>query len=81
MAVHENGHGDVVIRQERDDRWGVPVQDAERIAQAIIEKVHEIEARLAGDEQPAETATSCAGRAEGCGIGRALEVSTGRDSG
>jgi hypothetical protein len=44
IAVHENPNGDVVVRQERDaledeDRFvAIPVQDAELIAQAIIEK-------------------------------------------
>jgi hypothetical protein len=48
IAVHENPCGDVVIRQERDayedeDRWvAIPVQDAELIAQAIIDKAEEI---------------------------------------
>jgi hypothetical protein len=59
VGVHENGYGHIVIRQERDDpmgeddRWvAVPVKDAEQVAQAIIDKVREIEAGLAGDEQP-----------------------------
>jgi hypothetical protein len=48
VAVHENPYGDVVIRQERDalegeDRYVVvPIQDAEYVAQAIIDKVKEI---------------------------------------
>jgi len=48
IAVHENPYGDVVIRQERDsmeedDHWVVvPVQDAELVAQAIIDKANEI---------------------------------------
>jgi hypothetical protein len=48
VAVHENPYGDVVIRQERDameedDHWVVvPVQDAELVAQAIIDKAREI---------------------------------------
>src|SRR5690242_6973469 len=48
IAVHENPFGDVVIRQERDaldeeDHWVViPVQDAELVAQAIIDKATEI---------------------------------------
>jgi hypothetical protein len=48
IAVHENPYGDVVVRQEageleEDDHWVViPVQDAELIAQAIIEKAREI---------------------------------------
>ena len=59
VAVHENGYGDIVIRQEpdhpmeEDDRCvAVPLQNAERVAWAIIDKVREIEARRAGDEQP-----------------------------
>ena len=46
--MHENAYGDVVIRQERDaledeDQFVVvPVQDAELVAQAIIEKAQEI---------------------------------------
>ncbi len=50
VAVHENPYGDVVIRQERDaleddDHWVVvPVQDAELVAQAIIDKAAEIKA-------------------------------------
>jgi hypothetical protein len=42
IAVHENGYGDVVIRQERDDpmeeddRWvAVPVHDAYRVLRAF----------------------------------------------
>jgi hypothetical protein len=48
IAVHENPYGDVVIRQERDpleedDHWVVvPIQDAEHVARAIIDKVAEI---------------------------------------
>lgn len=48
VAVHENPFGDVVTRQERDameedDHWVVvPVQDAELVAQAIIDKANEI---------------------------------------
>jgi hypothetical protein len=48
IAVHENPYGDVVVRQERDalddeDHWVViPVQDAELVAQAIIDKAAEI---------------------------------------
>ena len=38
--------------EENDRCVAVPVRDAERVAQAIIDKVREIEARLAGDEQP-----------------------------
>ena len=54
IAVHENPYGDVVVRQERDalddeDHWVViPVQDAELVAQAIIEKAAEIK-RVAAD--------------------------------
>jgi hypothetical protein len=48
IAVHENELGDVVIRQERDaledeDRFVVvPIQDAEYVARAIIDKAKEI---------------------------------------
>jgi hypothetical protein len=55
IAVHENPYGDVVIRQERDameddDHWVVvPVQDAELVAQAIIDKANEIKR---GDPPP-----------------------------
>jgi hypothetical protein len=48
IAVHENDLGDVVIRQERDaledeDHFVVvPVQDAELIAKAIVNKANEI---------------------------------------
>jgi hypothetical protein len=48
IAVHENELGDVVIRQERDaledeDRYVVvPIQDAEYVARAIIDKAKEI---------------------------------------
>ena len=48
IAVHENPYGDVVVRQERDameedDHWIViPMQDAELVAQAIIDKANEI---------------------------------------
>jgi hypothetical protein len=57
IAVHENPYGDVVVRQERealeeDDHWVViPVQDAELIAQAIIDKASQIKAEWKGDEQ------------------------------
>ena len=50
VAVHENPYGDVVIRQERDaledeDRYVVvPIQDAEYVARAIIDKAKEIKA-------------------------------------
>jgi hypothetical protein len=59
IAVHENPYGDVVIRQERDaleddDHWVVvPVQDAELVAQAIIDKAAEIKR---GDRPPAPQA-------------------------
>src|SRR5260370_34388465 len=55
LAVHENPFGDVVIRQERDaledeDHFVVvPVQDAELIAQAIIEKAREIKEGWSND--------------------------------
>jgi hypothetical protein len=50
VAVHDNLYGDVVIRQERDaleedDSFVVvPIQDAEHVARAIIDKVKEIKA-------------------------------------
>lgn len=56
IAVHENPYGDVVVRQERDalddeDQWVViPVQDAEIVAQAIIDKATEIK-KLAFDQR------------------------------
>src|SRR5450631_2941011 len=56
IAVHENPNGDVVVRQERDaledeDRFvAIPVQDAELIAQAIIEKAREIKEGWSGDD-------------------------------
>ena len=59
IAVHENPYGDVVIRQERDaleedDHWVVmPVQDAELVAQVIIDKAREIKR---GDVPPAKPA-------------------------
>ena len=58
--MHENTYGDVVIRQERDaledeDQFVVvPVQDAELVAQAIIEKAREIKR---GDVPPAKPAS------------------------
>jgi hypothetical protein len=58
VAVHENPYGDVVVRQEgdaleEDDHWVViPVQDAELIAQAIIDKANQIKAEWKGDEPP-----------------------------
>jgi hypothetical protein len=48
IAVHENELGDVVVRQERDaledeDRFvAIPIQDAEYVARAIIDKAKEI---------------------------------------
>jgi hypothetical protein len=60
IAVHENPYGDVVVRQERDaleddDQWVViPVQDAELVAQAIIDKANAIKAKANG-ERPAES--------------------------
>jgi hypothetical protein len=59
IAVHENPYGDVVIRQERDAMedegyWVVvPVQDAELVAQAIIDKAQEIKR---GNPPPARPA-------------------------
>jgi hypothetical protein len=50
VAVHDNAYGDVVIRQERGephngDAWiALPLQDAELIAYAIIDKAAEIKA-------------------------------------
>jgi hypothetical protein len=58
VAVHENPYGDVVVRQERDaleddDHWVViPVQDAELIAQAIIDKAKEIKEGCGSDRPP-----------------------------
>jgi hypothetical protein len=58
IAVYENPHGDVVVRQEgdaleEDDHWVViPVQDAELIAQAIIEKAREIKEGWSNDRPP-----------------------------
>ena len=57
VAVHENVYGDVVIRQERDamedeDHYvAIPVQDAELIAKAIVDKAKEIK-RGWGDQRP-----------------------------
>jgi len=60
VAVHENPYGDVVIRQERDaleddDHFVVvPVQDAELIAKAIVDKAKEIKEGWSRDRpQPA----------------------------
>jgi hypothetical protein len=58
VAVHENPFGDVVIRQERDaledeDRYVVaPVQDAELIAKAIVDKAKEIKEGWGADRPP-----------------------------
>jgi hypothetical protein len=60
IAVHENPYGDVVIRQERDaleddDHWLViPVQDAEYVAKAIIDKANAIKAAPAEPAQERE---------------------------
>lgn len=57
IAVHENSYGDVVVRQERDalddeDHWVViPVQDAELVAQAIVDKAAEIKKGAADRQQ------------------------------
>jgi hypothetical protein len=57
VAVHENPYGDVVIRQERDaleedDHWVViPVQDAELVAQATVEKAKEIKSLSIAERQ------------------------------
>jgi hypothetical protein len=59
IAVHENPYGDVVVRQERDaleedDNWVViPVQDAELVAQAIIDKAREIKRGVVPPAKPA----------------------------
>jgi hypothetical protein len=48
IAVHENPNGDVVVRQERgqledkDQTVCIPIQDAEYIAKAIVDKAKEI---------------------------------------
>ena len=58
VAVHENPYGDVVIRQEgdameEDDHWVVvPIQDAEYVAQAIIDKAKEIKEGWDADRPP-----------------------------
>jgi len=60
IAVHENPYGDVVIRQERDaleddDHWVVvPVQDAELVAQAILDKAKEIKSGWDAERQQPE---------------------------
>jgi hypothetical protein len=57
IAVYENPHGDVVVRQEgdaleEDDHWVViPVQDAELVAQAIVEKAKEIKSLSIAERQ------------------------------
>jgi hypothetical protein len=57
VAIHENPYGDVVVRQEadaleEDDNWVViPVQDAELIAQAIIDKAKEIKSLSPAERQ------------------------------
>jgi hypothetical protein len=57
VAVHENPYGDVVVRQEgdaleEDDHWVViPVQDAELVAQAIVEKAKEIKSLSIAERQ------------------------------
>src|SRR3979490_855390 len=58
VAVHENVYGDVVVRQERDaledeDHWvAIPVQDAELIAKAIVDKAKEIKEGWGADRPP-----------------------------
>jgi hypothetical protein len=58
IAVHENPYGDVVIRQERDaledeDHFVVvPVQDAELVAKAIIDKAADIKRNWTAAEKP-----------------------------
>jgi hypothetical protein len=57
IGVHENPHSDIVIRQERDaledeDHFVVvPLQDAELIAQAIVDKVKEIRSLSPAERQ------------------------------
>jgi hypothetical protein len=57
VAVHENPYGDVVIRQERDALEDedhvvvVPIQDAELVAQAIVEKAKEIKSLSIAERQ------------------------------
>jgi hypothetical protein len=57
VAVHENPYGDVVVRQEGDaleddDHWVViPVQDAELVARAIVEKAKEIKSLSLAERQ------------------------------
>jgi len=56
IAIHENPFGDVAIRQERDALEDedhvvvIPIQDAELIAQSIIEKAREIKEGWSGDD-------------------------------
>ena len=62
IALHKNSYGDVMIRQEADVLEDddqvvvVPVQDAELVAQAIIEKAREIKAAAKAEhgDPPAE---------------------------
>jgi hypothetical protein len=62
IAVHENELGDVVIRQERDaledeDHFVVvPVQDAELIAKAIVDKAKEIKRGWVDQRPPQQPA-------------------------
>jgi hypothetical protein len=62
LAVHENPFGDVVVRQERgeleeDDHWVViPVQDAELIAKAIVDKAREIKEGWSSDDDRPQSA-------------------------
>jgi hypothetical protein len=57
IGIHENPHGDVVIRQERgpledeDQTVVIPLQDAELIAQAIVDKVKEIRSLSPAERQ------------------------------
>lgn len=58
VAVHENVHGDIVVRQERDAMEEddnvvvVPVHDAELVAQAIIDKAREVRRANQVDGKP-----------------------------
>ena len=57
IAVHENPNGDVVVRQERgqledeDQTVCIPIQDAEYIAKAIVEKAKEIKSLSIAERQ------------------------------
>jgi hypothetical protein len=57
IAVHENPYGDVVVRREageleEDDHWVViPVQDAEYVAKAIVDKAKEIKSLSIAERQ------------------------------